>query len=282
MSDELHTRIEDALDATVESIEALDGGMIGSVYRVDLADGRRRVAKVGDTPLTVEAFMFEYLAEHTDLPVPAVYHATDDLLLIEYVEGTSEITPAVERDLADHLAGLHEVSAEAFGFPRDTLDGPLVQPNPWTDSWVEFYREQRLDPATDGAREHGPLTDDLADRLAALSDDLDSLLREPDRPALIHGDVWRTNLLARDGRMVAFLDPAIYYADPEMELAYVDWTDTGGESFFDRYRERQGIADGFFETRRDVYTLYPLLVHVRLFGEEYLDELDRIIERIGY
>jgi len=282
MSDELHARIEDALDATVESIEALDGGMIGSVYRVDLADGTRRVAKVGDTPLTVEAFMLEYLADHTDLPVPAVFHATDDLLVIEYVEGESEITPAVERDLADHLGRLHDVSAEAFGFPRDTLDGPLRQPNPWTDSWVDFYRDQRLDPATDGAREHGPLTDDLADRLATVSDDLDDLLREPDRPALIHGDVWRTNLLARNGRVVAFLDPAIYYADPEIELAYVDWTDTGGDPFFDRYRERREIADGFFETRRDVYTLYPLLVHVRLFGEEYLDELGRTLERIGY
>ena len=282
MSDELHARIEDALDATIESIESLDGGMIGSVYRVDLADGTRRVAKVGDTPLTVEAFMLEYLAEHTDLPVPAVYHATDDLLLIEYVEGTSEITPAVERDLADHLVRLHDVSADAFGFPRDTLDGPLRQPNPWTDSWVDFYRDQRLDPATDGAREHGPLTGDLADRLASVSDDLDTLLQEPDRPALVHGDVWRTNLLARDGRVVAFLDPAIYYADPEIELAYVDWTDTGGGPFFDRYRERRGIDDGFFETRRDVYTLYPLLVHVRLFGEEYLDELDRTLERIDY
>jgi fructosamine-3-kinase len=282
MSDELRARLEAALETPVEGIEALDGGMIGSVYRVDLADGTRQVAKVGDTPLTVEAFMLRYLAEHSDLPVPTVYHATDDLLVIEYVEGTSEITPAVERDLADHLARLHDVSAEAFGFPRDTLDGPLRQPNPWTDSWIEFYRDQRLDPATDGAREHGPLTDALADRLAALSADLDALLREPDRPALVHGDVWRTNLLVRDGRVVAVLDPAIYYADPEIELAYVDWTDTGGDAFFDRYREHRGIADGFLETRRDVYTLYPLLVHVRLFGEEYLDDLDRTLERLGY
>lgn len=282
MSEELHDRIERALGTGVAAIEELDGGMIGGVYRADLVDGRRRVAKVGDTPLTVEAFMLRYLAEHTDLPVPAVYHAADDLLVIEYVEGKSEITPAVERDLADHLARLHDVSADAFGFPRDTLDGPLPQPNPWTDSWIDFYRDQRLDPATDGAREHGPLTADLADRLAALSEDLDSLLREPAQPSLIHGDVWRTNLLVRDGRVVSFLDPAIYYADPEIELAYVDWTDTGGNPFFDRYREHRDVADGCFDTRRDVYTLYPLLVHVRLFGEEYLEELDRTLDRLGY
>jgi len=282
MRDTLEARIEDALDATVETTEPLDGGMIGSVYRVSLADGRQRVAKVSDVALTIEAFMLRYLDDWSDLPVPAVYYASEDLLVLEYVEGTSEITPAVERDLADHLANLHDVSADRVGFPRDTLDGPLPQPNPWSDSWIEFYREQRLEPAIDGAREHGPLTDDLADRLRAVATDLRALLEEPETPALIHGDVWRTNLLAREGRVVAFLDPATYYAHPEMELAYVDWTDTGGDAFFDRYRDQREIADGFLETRLDVYTLYPLLVHVRLFGEEYLDELDRTLERIGY
>lgn len=282
MPEELQPRIENALETPVEGIETLDGGMIGSVYRVDLADGTRRVAKVGNTPLPVEAFMLRYLAEHSDLPVPTVCHATDDLLVIEYVEGTSEITPAVERDLADHLARLHEVSADAFGFPRDTLDGPLRQPNPWTDSWVDFYREQRLEWAIEGALDDGPLTEEMAHRLDALSSDLEALLREPDRPALIHGDVWRTNLLARDDSVVTFLDPAIYYADHEIELAYIDWTDTGGDSFFDRYRKQRGIADGFFETRRDVYVLHPVLVHVRLFGEAYLADLDRTLGRLGY
>lgn len=282
MPDELYRRIENALETPVEAIETLDGGMIGHVSRVDLADGTQRVAKVGDTPLTVEAFMLRYLAEHSDLPVPAVYHATDDLLVIEYVDGRTEITPAVERDLADHLARLHQVSADAFGFPQDTLDGPLRQPNPWTDSWVDLYREQRLEWAIKGALKDGALTAKMAHRLDAVSSDLEALLREPDRPALIHGDVWRTNLLARDDRVVAFLDPATYYADPEIELAYVDWTDTGGDPFFDRYREQRGIADGFFETRRDVYVLQPLLVHVRLFGEAYLADLDCILERLGY
>ncbi|MFT4892154.1 MAG: fructosamine-3-kinase [Halobacteriales archaeon] len=282
MSDALEERVERALGTPVSAVESLGGGMIGDAYRVDLADGRRRVAKVGDTPLTVEDFMLRYLAEHSDLPVPTVHHASDDLLVLEYVEGTSEITPAVERDLADHLARLHDVTAPAVGFPRDTLDGPLEQPNPWTVSWIDFYREHRLERAAEGAREHGPLTGALAERLAALSTDLDGLLREPDRPALIHGDVWRTNVLARDGRVVAFLDPATYYAHPEIELSYVDWTDTGGDPFFDRYRDRRRIADGFFETRRDVYVLHPLLVHVRLFGEEYLEDLDRALERLGY
>jgi hypothetical protein len=42
------------------------------------------------------------------------------------------------------------------------------------------------------------------------------------------------------------------------------------------------IPAGFFEERRDIYNLYPLLVHVRLFGGGYVGQVGRILERFGY
>ena len=45
-------------------------------------------------------------------------------------------------------------------------------------------------------------------------------LDEPAAPALIHGDMWGGNVLTRNGRIAAFVDPAIYYADPEIELIH--------------------------------------------------------------
>ncbi len=62
-------------------------------------------------------------------------------------------------------------------------------------------------------------------------------LTEPDEPALIHGDVWTTNVLAQDDRITGFLDPAIYYADPEIELAFITLFNTFGQPFFQRYHE---------------------------------------------
>ncbi|MFC6725070.1 fructosamine kinase family protein, partial [Halobium palmae] len=103
----------------------------------------------------------------------------------------------------------------------------------------------------------------------------------PDAPALLHGDVWRTNVLVDLGDVAAFVDPATYYGHPEVELAYVDWLDTFGRTFFERYRDRRGIADGF-DRRKNVYALYPQLTHVRLFGGRYVDVVDRTLSTLGY
>ena len=276
------SQVADALGVEPTACRELDGGMIGQVHRVDLADGSTVVAKTGETPLQVEAAMLRYLETHTALPVPAVLSASDDLLVIEHVAGDSTITPAVERDAADRLARLHAHSADRFGFPFETLCGPLAQPNPWTEQWIAFFREHRLVRQARGARTEGPLDDARFERVTAVAADLDALLNEPTAPALIHGDVWRTNVLAADGEVRAFLDPAIYYAHPEIELAYIDWTDTFGDVFLDRYRDQRPIEAGFFETRRFVYRLYPLLIHVRLFGEAYLPELDLALAELGY
>ncbi|MDG5818998.1 fructosamine kinase family protein [Natronococcus sp. A-GB7] len=282
MGEPIADAVARALECDVVDTTALEGGQIGSVHRVELADGSSVVAKTGETPLEVEAFMLRYLADESELPVPAVYHASPDLLVLEHVPGTADHGPAVARNAADHLARLHDVEAGAFGFERDTLTGPVRQPNPWTDSWIDFYREQRLEHVADLALESGSLSTSLAKRLETLRSELEDLLSEPAAPGLIHGDVWTTNVLSRNGAVTAFLDPATYYAHPEVELAYVDWTGTFGDPFFERYRERRGIEAGFFERRRYVYRLYPLLVHAHLFGGRYPGRLEATLDQLGY
>ncbi|MFC4550845.1 MULTISPECIES: fructosamine kinase family protein [Halorussus] len=277
-------RVATAVGSEPTAVAELDGGEIGVVRRVDLADGRTVVAKTGDAPLTVEARMLRYLETESDLPVPGMLHADNDLLVLEYVDGRATFTPAVERDAADRLAALHDVSAPTFGFPFDTLVGSVDLPNPWTDSWVEFYRDRRVEYAAGLVRESGRLPPSLAERVGEFADALDGLLVEPDAPGLVHGDLWTGNVLADPdaGEVRAFLDPACYYAHPEIELAYVDWTGTFGEAFFDRYRERRGIASGFFPERRDAYAVYPLLVHVYYFGESYVPELGETLSRLDF
>lgn len=211
--------------------------------------------------------------------VPDVYHASDDLLLIAFVEGSSELTPAVERDAADRLGALHDQSADAFGFPFDTLTGPIDQLNPWTDSWSRFYPDHRLEHVIELALSAGTIDPVRADRLRETYDTIERLLSGRTRPGLIHGDVWRTNVLADGDRVVAFLDPACYYADPEIELVYADWTGVG-EAFLERYDRVRGIDPGFFDRRRFVYRLYPLLIHVHLFGGQYATELEKTIDRV--
>jgi fructosamine-3-kinase len=287
MSDreQMCTAVADALGTPVTDSTELDGGEVGRVFRVSLADNRAVVTKTGETPLDVEAFMLTYLGDR-GLPVPELHHRSDDLLVMEYVEGDGRLTPDAERDAARHLADLHEESPEqsdsAFGFPRDTLSGPYRQPNPWTDSWVAFFRDHRLRHVAEAAREADVLSATLFDRLTALAEDLESWLPESPQSSLVHGDVWANNLVLGDDRIRAFLDPACYFGHAEVELAYAAFVGFG-DSFFETYEAERGIDSGFFEGRREVYQLYPLLEHLLYFEDErYTAEIETSLADLGY
>ncbi|WP_240432566.1 fructosamine kinase family protein [Rubrobacter indicoceani] len=280
----LARRVEAATGCRIAASEPLYGGMIGEVHRVRFDDGSLAVAKLdrtGEADLEPEGYMLLYLQVHSDLPVPGVLHSSGDLLLVEFVEGESAFPGGAERHAAELLAGLHGVTGEHFGHERDTLIGSLRQPNPQSDSWVEFFREHRLLHFAGVAHGAGRLPTEVRGRVEDLAGRLREFIAEPERPSLVHGDVWAQNVLAKDGRITAFIDPAIYHADPEMELAYISLFDSFGDEFFRRYNELRPVPPEFYSVRRHVYALYPLLVHAYFFGGGYAGMIERTLSRLG-
>ena len=77
-------------------------------------------------------------------------------------------------------------------------------------------------------------------------------------------------------------DSAYVAAHPEVELAFSTLFGTFGQPFFQRYHQLRPIAQGFFEERRDIYNLYPLLVHVRLFGGRYVGAVGQILRKFNF
>jgi fructosamine-3-kinase len=276
--------VEAALGERLLCARPMGGGCIGEVYRAELSDGTSVVAKVDrarESHLTREAYMLRYLREKSKLPVPEVYHSSEMLLLMEFMPGGGDLSGA-QAHAAELLAALHGVTANAYGHERDTLIGSLSQPNPQTGSWVEFFRDQRLLYLAGVAYEAGKLPSDLRGRIEKLAGRLGEILEEPEYPSLIHGDVWGGNVLAEGGRVTAFLDPAIYHADHEVELAFISLFNTFGEPFFKRYRELREIRSGFFEERRHLYNLYPLLAHVYFFGGHYVNSVESTLGGLGF
>lgn len=274
-----------ALGVAVVDVAPLSGGCIGQVYWVRLANGATAVVKVDDSAhpqLDIEGYMLRYLAEHSALPVPQVWHSDPRLLIMSFLPGDSRFSTAAQAHAADLLAALHAITAPAFGLERDTLIGGLHQPNPWTDSWLTFFRERRLlYMGREGVRS-GRLPAAVLARLEKFCGQLERWLAEPERPSLLHGDVWTTNVLAVGERITGFVDPAIYYGHPEIELAFTTLFGTFDRAFFARYQELRPIPPGFFEERRDIYNLYPLLVHVRLFGGSYVQSVVNSLRRFGF
>lgn len=271
-----------ATGKTLVGTRPLHGGCIAEVLRLELGDGEALVAKVSDPAddgLAIEARMLRYLAEHSRLPVPQVLYADPSLLLMDFVKSEGGLDAGAERHAAELLAELHGLTAPAFGFEWDSLIGALPQPNPWAEDWREFFRDQRLLFMGRQALDAGRLPAATFAALERLCGKLERYIDADTGPSLIHGDVWSGNVLARRGRIAAFLDPAIYYANAEIELAFSTLFGTFGGAFFGRYNEIRPLRPGFFEVRRDLYNLYPLLVHARLFGGGYAAGVARSLAR---
>lgn len=275
--------VEAALGRRPTAARPLPGGCIAEVLRLDFDDGGEPVVakRAPEGGLATEAYMLGVLAQRSELPVPTVLHPGDDLLVMSFVDGDTGLSDDAERDAAHHVAALHAVRGESFGLERDTLIGPLHQPNPRETGWIDFFREHRLRYMADRALDSGNLSARQRGTVERLAGKLERYLEEPAHPALIHGDLWGGNVLARDGRIAGFVDPAVYHAHPEIELAFSTLFGTFGRAFFERYAELAELRPGFFEARRDIYNLYPLLVHATLFGAGYAAQVERIAGRFA-
>lgn len=281
-SDVLHSRIAAACGARPRRLAPLFGGCIAEVYRLDFEAGPPLVAKVApEGGLEIEGFMLDYLARKTALPVPATRHVSDGLLIMDYVENHQGRSPAAEEDAAAALAALHAIEAPAFGFERDTVIGALPQPNSWTGNWCDFYREYRLLTMGQIARESGRLPPEVHRQLERFCLQIENFIDQPPAAGLVHGDVWSGNVLFNGDRVAAFIDPALYYADPEVEIAYIELLSTFGSAFHRRYRELRPLRPGYAEGRRDVYNLFPLLVHTEICGSPYAQMVQDILNRYG-
>jgi fructosamine-3-kinase len=106
-------------------------------------------------------------------------------------------------------------------------------------------------------------------------DNLDALLADlPARPVLIHGDLWSGNFLCTSDDEPVLIDPAAYYGEREIEMAYTELFGGFPSGFLPAYQSAFPLNAGY-PRRRALHQLYPLLVHLNHFGETYGPAVDR-------
>jgi fructosamine-3-kinase len=287
--------VPDAMHALADALEALlgqrpsriaplvDGGHGARVWRIDVG-GDRLVAKSAARHLASEARMLRDLAA-AGWPVPAVHAGDDRLLVMDWIEHDGGgLSPEGGAALAERLAALHAAPVPAdgeapFGYRYDVMIGGLPQINERWSTWRDFFRWKRLWTAAWLACRGGRLPPDAMRQIERIGARLDTWLDEPPRPSLIHGDLWAGNVLCRRGEAVAVIDPAVSWSHPEIEIAFTALFGGFPPTFYRRYFALNPAPPGFAARRRDLYNLYPLLVHTALFGDPYMAMVIRTLDR---
>jgi fructosamine-3-kinase len=105
-----------------------------------------------------------------------------------------------------------------------------------------------------------------------------ALVGPPEPPARLHGDLWGGNLMHDAGGAPCLVDPAVYAGHREIDLAMMRLFGGFGARVFAAYEEAYPLAPGSLD-RVPLYQLYPLMVHVNLFGGGYAGQVERILAR---
>jgi fructosamine-3-kinase len=249
------------------------GGDISAAWQVQTT-GAPLFLKTGKASsfdmFDAEACGLRELAKTKAVRVPEVHavvnYGDGSLLALEWLE-LSTPSAGTSRIFGQQLAALHRHTQKQHGWYRDNTIGLTPQQNRATDSWPEFYCEQRLEYQLRLASENGfggelqLLGQKLLDNIAVFFDSY-----VPD-PSLLHGDLWGGNWSTVNGEPVIY-DPAVYFGDRETDLAMTRLFGGFSPEFYASYSDSWPLSDGH-ERRLGLYQLYHVLNHLNLFGGGY-------------
>lgn len=179
--------------------------------------------------------------------------------------------------LGHALAALHHCHGEYFGWSSDNFIGTTTQPNTSHSEVTSFMAHQRIGHQLKLAQRDG-LNFKILDLAWKLVERIPELyLNYHPKPSLLHGDLWHGNQASlEDGTPVVF-DPAVYYGDPEADLAMAELFGGFDSAFFAAYREHNVIDQGY-SLRKNLHQLYHILNHHHLFGSSYAGHAQRLVQ----
>ena len=276
-------------DAVMEWSEPVSGGDINEAYHLLLNSGEEVFVKLHagakENFFLAEAYGLKCMKESgANVPeVLAVGRLSDatGYLLLSYVKCSSRKDDYGER-LGHMLGSMHQAGTGRFvhggnyGLDRDNYIGSTKQINNPKTSWIDFFRENRLEFQIKLADHYFDKED--KQRIRRILDHLEKFLIEPEFPSLLHGDLWGGNVMADVRGLPMLIDPAVYVGHHEADLAMTELFGGFDPVFYDAYHEMIPREPGYAD-RRDLYNLYHFLNHLNLFGGAYLASVRRILKR---
>lgn len=293
LKDHIAALAADHLNTDAHAIEftGIGGGSINQTFRLS-AGNKRLFCKVNSAIAYPALFKKEaqglkaIQAAGFILTPDVVGHYeynNDQILLLQWVEGGLRTT-AFWKIFGEQLAKMHSwkpaASANtAFGLGHNNYMGALPQQNDRMDNWCDFFREKRLKPQAALADKAGLLPARLQNAFGKLYTKLPEIF-PPEPASFLHGDLWSGNFICNERSEPVLIDPAIYFGHRSMDLGMTILFGGFDKAFYDAYAYWYPLP-GNYQQQWEVCNLYPLLIHLNLFGESYLSSIEACLRRFG-
>ena len=268
------------------AFEKLVGGDINDVFRIQLED-RTAVIKVNQKSsypgmFEAEAKGLSLLRSANSFKIPYVYSTFElndwQVLEMEYVQ-TGPEGENFSEIFAEQLVKLHQSTANNFGLNHDNYIGSLRQSNRQHDSWTSFFISERLIPQTKLAVDNRIIESSERKLIETFGNYVDEIWPN-EQPALLHGDLWSGNYMVCETGEPVLIDPAVYYGHREIDLGMMTLFGGFNSNIIPHYNALYPLEKGWQE-RTPYNQIYPLLVHLNLFGRTYWRQIKSILQEFS-
>jgi protein-ribulosamine 3-kinase len=201
------------------------------------------------------------------------------VLILNWIN-SGDKNPAFWKKFGEQLAALHDNTSGHFGLDEDNYMGSVRQLNGRYDNWNNFFTEKRLQPLVDQCVLKQLLLPQHIEQFDRLYSLLPQIFDDRQKPSLQHGDLWGGNYMCDENGAPVLVDPAIYYGHPSVDLGMTTLFGGFDQIFFDAYNYHSPFPKNYSQ-QWQVCNLYPLLIHLLLFGRSYLAQIEFTLGTIG-
>lgn len=264
-------------------VKRVTGGDINEAFYVRTKENEYFVKlnrKVDRHFFDFEAKGLQSIRDTNMIHVPYVYGVFEvdnkPMIWMEWVNGRR--TNDTEKWLGERLASMHLADGQDYGFEGKGYIGSLPIEGKVMKSWLEYYRDIRLMNQLNLGQKTGRIRGKREKQLYKLLERLDRWIPDQPKSSLLHGDLWGGNWITGENGNPYLIDPSVLRGDHEFELAFTQLFGGFSQRFYKAYETVFPLSDEY-ETRKELYQLYYLLVHLNLFGESYGNSVDCILNK---
>ena len=265
-------------------VQPIGGGSINETFKLTFSNTHTLFCKINNAATFPHLFVkekeaLEALAKTGAIKTPGVISCAvlDDyqILVLEWIE-SARTTDQFFKTFGEQLAALHQNTAASFGWETNNYMGSVPQSNAFDSNWVSFFVQQRLEPLVQQCRNKNLLSPADHEHFKKLYQRLPQLFDDDEKPALLHGDLWSGNFMCSKNGEPVLIDPAVYYGHRCIDLAMTTLFGGFDAVFYQSYNYHFPLPKNYVEQFK-VCNLYPLLIHLLLFGRSYLTSIQQTL-----